>query len=291
MPSSAPDAAVLAPEWVIQARHDGMLDRVRELWAYRYLLWFFASNSLQAMYKRSSLGWIWLLLRISGPVGLNTLIFGGVLNVDAPGGIPYFLFLLCGTVTWMLFERAVFFITRSLEKNRKLITKVYFPRLIIPISAVAPALIYVAILIVVLIGAVIALHQSRGIWYISISSRLFVSLLAVVLAMMFGLAVGLWTCVLQTKIRDIRFGVRYLMPFWMLLTPVMYPLSKIPEKYHWAVAINPMAPTVEAFKWGTLGQGTVTVRGMAISLALIALTMISGLWFFNREESAAIDKL
>ena len=288
--SSAPDAALL-PEWVIEPRRNGVVDRARELWAYRYLLWYFTSNALQGMYKRSSLGWIWLLLRISGPVGLNTLIFGGVLQVDAPGGIPYFLFLMCGTVTWMLFERSVFFITRSLEKNRKLITKVYFPRLIIPISAVAPAVFYVAIMVVVLIGAVITLHQTRGIWYIPITPRLLVSVLAVWLAMMFGLSIGLWTCVLQTKVRDIRFGVRYLMPFWQLLTPVMYPLSKIPEKYHWAVAVNPMAPIVEAFKWGTIGAGTITVRGMVISFALMTVTMISGLWFFNREESAAIDKL
>ena len=290
MPPSAPDA-LTADTWVIDPRRSSVLDRARELWAYRYLLWYFASNALQAMYKRSSLGWIWLLLRISGPVGLNSIIFGGVLNVEAPGGKPYFLFFLCGTTTWMLFERSLLFITRSLERNRKLITKVYFPRLILPLSAVAPAVLYLVILMLVLAGTLIYFHQTRGVWYIEARPRLLLSAAMVVLSVVFAVAVGLWTSVLQTRIRDIRMGLRYLMPFWMLLTPVIYPMSKIPAKYHWLVAINPMAPIVETFKWGTLGDGTLPLGGLVTSLVLTTATLITGLWFFNREESAAIDKL
>ncbi len=291
MPPSAPDAAALAPEWVIEARRDSIFDRVREVWAYRYLLWYFASNALQGMYKRSSLGWIWLLMRISGPVGLNSLIFGGVLDVSAPGGKPYFLFFLCGTMTWMLFERSLLFITRSLERNRKLITKVYFPRLVLPLSAVAPAVLYLVILLLVLSGTLIYFRQAHGVWYIEPRPRLLLSAAMVVLSVVFAIAVGLWTSVLQARIRDIRMGLRYLMPFWMLLTPVVYPMSKIPSKYHWLVAINPMAPIVETFKWGTLGDGTLPLGGLVTSLVLTTVTLISGLWFFNREESAAIDKL
>src|SRR5688572_18188213 len=182
MPPSAPEAAALAPEWLIEPRRGTIVERLRELWAYRYLLWYFASNALQAMYKKSSLGWIWLLLRISGPVGLNSLIFGGVLDVAAPGGKPYFLFFLCGTTTWMLFERSLLFITRSLERNRKLITKVYFPRLILPLSAVAPAVLYLAILMLVLTGTLIYFHRTRGVWYIEASPRLLLAAAMVVLS-------------------------------------------------------------------------------------------------------------
>src|SRR5688572_1511200 len=193
MPPSAPEAAALAPEWLIEPRRGTIVERLRELWAYRYLLWYFASNALQAMYKQSSLGWIWLLLRISGPVGLNSLIFGGVLDVAAPGGKPYFLFFLCGTTTWMLFERSLLFITRSLERNRKLITKVYFPRLILPLSAVAPGLLYLAILLIVIVLTVIYYRRQDGLWYITLRPELLVAVAAVLLTLVFTVSVGLWT--------------------------------------------------------------------------------------------------
>jgi lipopolysaccharide transport system permease protein len=276
--------------WVIEPRQHGILDRARELWAYRYLWWYFASNTIRDMYRKSALGWFWLLMRIAGPIGLSSIIFGGVLNVPSEG-TPYFLFFLCGMTTWILFERSLLVVTRSLEQNRKLITKVYFPRLILPVAAIAPALLYLAVLFVVMIGALAYYHQRDGRWYITVQPGLLVSAGAVVLSLVFAVAVGLWTSVLQARYRDIRYGLRYFMPFWFYFTPIIYPLSHIPQQWHWVVAINPMAPIVETFKWGALGQGTVNPSGLATSVALIVLTMLSGMWFFNREEAASIDKL
>jgi lipopolysaccharide transport system permease protein len=129
------------------------------------------------------------------------------------------------------------------------------------------------------------------VWYVSLQPRLLTSLAAVVLSFAFALAVGLWTSVLQLRYRDIRYGLRYFMPFWFYFTPVIYPLSHIPERYHWLVAINPMAPVVEMFKWGTLGTGTLSATSLTTSLVLIALTLILGIWFFSREEAASVDKL
>jgi lipopolysaccharide transport system permease protein len=97
--------------------------------------------------------------------------------------------------------------------------------------------------------------------------------------------------VLQARYRDIRYGLRYLMPFWMYFTPIIYPATMIPENWRWLVVINPMAPIVELFKWGTLGEAHLTAAGLVTSLILTAVTMISGMWFFNREEAASIDKL
>ena len=292
--SSVPDAALpggaAAELWLIEPRQHGVIERLRELWRYRYLWWYFASDTLLSQFKRSKLGWLWLLLRVAGPVGLNAVIFGGVIGVSS-GGPPYFLFFLCGTTTWMLFERSLFFVTRSLEEHRKLVTKVYFPRLILPLASVAPGLLYLAILLLVTVGSVIYYHRQQGVWYITFRTELLASVGAIFMSLAFTVAVGLWTSVLQARYRDIRYGLRYVMPFWMYFTPIIYSAEAIPERWRWLVAINPMAPIVELYKWGTLGQGHVTSTGINSSLVLIAVTMVTGIWFFNREEASSIDKL
>ncbi len=289
---SAPDVAIDAGGdwWEIEPRQHGVFDRARELWRYRYLWWFFAADTMTSQFRRSKLGWVWLLLRVAGPVGLNAVVFGGMLGVES-GGPPYFLFFLCGTTTWVLFERSLLFVTRSLEQNRKLITKVYFPRLILPMSAIAPGLLYLLILLIVTVGTVIYYYRHEGLWYITLRPELLAAVAAIGLSLAFTVAVGLWTSVLQARYRDIRYGLRYVMPFWMYFTPIIYPVTAIPEKWRWLVALNPMAPIVELYKWGTLGHAHLSLSHLVSALVLITITMISGMWFFNREEAASIDKL
>jgi homopolymeric O-antigen transport system permease protein len=292
MPSASESYAAHPGWWVIEPRQHGAFARLRELWSYRYLWWYFASATVTALYRRSALGWFWLLMRVVAPIGLNAIVFGDMLDqAQKVERVPYFLFFLFGTVAWTLFERSLFFITRSVERNRRLVTRVYFPRLILPVAAVAPGLVYLAVLLIVLIVTVVVFHQRDGIWYVTVTPRLLVSLGAVAVSLLFAIAVGLWTSVLQARYRDIRYALRYITPFWFLLTPVVYPLSEISSKYAWLVALNPMAPIVEAFKWGTLGQGTFPQVQAAMSLGLVVITMLTGLWFFNREEAASVDKL
>jgi lipopolysaccharide transport system permease protein len=293
MPSASEAYAAQPGWWVIEPRQHGAFARLRELWSYRYLWWYFASATVTALYRRSALGWLWLLMRVVAPVGLNAIVFGDMLDQaqKVGGRFPYFLFFLCGTITWTLFERSLFFITRSVERNRRLVTRVYFPRLILPVSAVAPGLVYLAVLLVILAITIVVFHQRDGIWYVLVTPRLFVSLGAIVASLLFAIAVGLWTSVLQARYRDIRYALRYITPFWFLLTPVIYPMAEISDRYRWLVVVNPMAPIVEAFKWGTLGDGVFPTVPVAVSLGLIALTMATGMWFFSREESASVDKL
>jgi lipopolysaccharide transport system permease protein len=289
---SASEAFAQPDLWVIEPRQHGAFSRLRELWSYRYLWWYFASATVTALYRRSALGWVWLLMRVAGPIGLNALVFGDMLDqAQKVEHVPYFLFFLCGTVTWTVFERSLFFITRSVERNRRLVTRVYFPRLILPVAAVAPGLVYLAVLLIVLAVTVVVFHQREGLWYVTLTPRLLVSLGAIVVSLLFAIAVGLWTSVLQARYRDVRYTLRYITPFWFLLTPVVYPLSEISSKYPWLVALNPMAPIVEAFKWGTLGQDAFPRVPAAMSLGLVVITMLTGLWFFNREEAASVDKL
>lgn len=290
-PAEAAAGAATDGMWVIEPRQYGVIDRARELWAYRYLWWYFASNTITDMYRKSALGWVWLLLRVAGPVGLNAVIFGGVLGQADKVGPPYFLFFLCGTTTWILFERSLLFITRSIERNRKLVTKVYFPRMILPVSAIAPALLYLAVILVVMIGTVVYFHDRDGRWYITLRPRLLAAVAGIVLSLVFAVSVGLFTSVLQARYRDIRYGLRYVMPFWFFLTPIVVPLWQIDEKFRWIVAINPMTPIVEMFRWATLGEGQFSPGGLATSVSLVLFTAVSGVWFFNRAEAASVDKL
>jgi lipopolysaccharide transport system permease protein len=283
-------AAREADLWVVEPRRYGLADQFRELWRYRYLWWYFASATMTAQYRRSALGWFWLLMRVVGPIGLSAAIFGGVLDVPS-GSVPYFLFFLCGIATWMLFERSLMFVTRSLERNRKIITKVYFPRLILPVAAMSPALLYLAVLVTAMIAATVYFYRRDGIWYITLQPRLVAAVAMILLSLVFSVAVGLWTSVLQARYRDIRYGLRYVLPFGLYLTPIIYPADHVAERWRWLVMVNPMAPIVETFKWATLGEGTVSAAGLATSLTLVAATMVSGLWFFTREEAASVDKL
>lgn len=289
---SASDAAAHPGLWVIEPRQHGTFARLRELWSYRYLWWFFASAAVTSLYRRSMLGWLWLLIRVVAPVGLNALVFGDMLNqAQKVERVPYFLFFLCGMMAWTVFERSLFFVTLSIERNRRLVSRVYFPRLILPVSAVAPALLYLAILLVVLVITVVAFHQRTGVWYVAPTPGWFVSVGAVVASLFFAVAIGLWTSVLQARFRDVRFALRYVTPFWFLLTPVVYPMSEVPGRYAWIVALNPMAPIVEAFRWGTLGGSVFPTTAAATSLVLIVVVMATGLWYFNREEATSVDKL
>jgi lipopolysaccharide transport system permease protein len=289
--SYGPDAAVA--EWLIEPKSDSVFARIKEVWEYRRLLKYFAGRTLQALYKRSSFGWIWMMVRVCAPIGLNSLIFGGVLNVQPTDGTPYPLFLLCGQTTWILFDRSLLFITRSMERNRKLISKVYFPRLILPIAAVSPSMMFLAILSIVLVGADIYLRYHTGTWFIALQPRLLLAPAAVLISLTFAIAVGFWTSVLQVRYRDIRFGIRYAMPLLMYLTSVLWPLSHI--KYPWAralVSLNPMESAIELFRYGTVGTPLeITSVTIVAHMIAIAVTAASGIWFFNRVESGSVDKI
>ena len=280
-------------EWSIEPRNENIFARIAEVWRYRHLLGYFATRTLQSLYKRSSLGWIWMLARVAAPIGLNSIIFGGVLDQKSPDGTPYFLFMLCGHTTWTLFDQSLLHITRSMERNRKLIAKVYFPRLILPIAAVSPAVLYLTILTIVLAGADLYLRHHDGVWYIPLEPRLLLAPVAVAIALACAVAVGFWTSVLQARYRDIRFGLRYSMNFLLYATTVLYPLSQI--KYplvRGLVQVNPMESSIELFRYATVGTPIeISDTVMAAQLVAILLIALGGIWFFNREEAASVDKL
>jgi lipopolysaccharide transport system permease protein len=201
------------------------------------------------------------------------------------------LFFLTGMTVWMLFEQATLWATRSLDMNKSLIKKVYFPRLIAPLSSVAPAVTQAGVYSLLLLASALYYLVKDGQWYLHLGWGLVVALLAAAFSIALAVAVGLWTCIWQVRVREVRFTLRYILRFWHYLTPVLYPLSQIPAEHRWIVFLNPMTPVVEAFKWGVLGRGELHLRSIASGLGILVIVLAGGVWYFNRSEATSVDKL
>jgi lipopolysaccharide transport system permease protein len=280
--------------WVIEPARVGLIARAEELWRYRRILWFFASRRINERYEDKTLGKFWMFFQPLAPILISTLIFGSMLQVPSDG-VPYFLFILTGMSCWRIFERGVQRVTRSLDQNRGLIKKVYFPRLIAPISSVAPALTEFGVLFTLLVLTCVYYYFKDGVFYLRLGPQILVAFLAVALAAFLSISVGLWTTVMQTRHKDVQFSIRYFMQLWYYVTPVIFPLSELlkvlPSQLHFVAYLNPMSPVVEMYKWGVLGIGHVSTPSVVIGV-LMALGIFSGgVVYFNRSEAASVDRL
>jgi lipopolysaccharide transport system permease protein len=281
-------ATAPAPGWVIEPRREGLKARFRDVWRYRRLMRFFASRTLQKLYANTVLGWAWIFIRPLVPLVVNTIIFSGVLRVGSYD-VPYFLFLTTGNSIWEFFASAVTWGTRSLELNRGFMSKVYVPRLIMPMAAMAPSYLYLGINVAVLACSLVYYRVTTGVNYLAFL-HLGWAFAALALTVVLALGISLWTSVLALQARDVRFTLGYVLGFWVFLTPVLYPLN-VPAKWQWAIALNPMAAIVNAFKYGVLAIPVLDLEHLGIAVLISGVTLASGLWFFNRADATAADKL
>jgi lipopolysaccharide transport system permease protein len=281
-------------KWVIEPARVGLVARAEELWRYRRILWFFASRRIKERYEDKTLGKFWLFAQPLGPILISTVIFGNMLDVPSDG-MPYFLFFLTGMSCWRIFERGVLRVTRSLDQNRNLIKKVYFPRLIAPISSVAPALTEFGVLFTLLVGTCVYYFVKDGVFYLRLGPQILVAFVAVAMAAFLSISVGLWTSVMQTRHKDVQYSIRYFMQLWFYVTPVIFPLSELlkmlPPQLHFVPYLNPMSPVVEMYKWGVLGVGHVSGTGVAVGVLMTLAIFGSGVVYFNRSEAASVDRL
>ena len=281
-------------KWVIEPARVGLIARAEELWRYRRILWFFASRRIKERYEDKTLGKFWLFAQPLGPILISTVIFGSMLDVPSDG-LPYFLFFLTGMSCWRIFERGVLRVTRSLDQNRALIKKVYFPRLIAPISSVAPALTEFGVLFTLLVATCVYYFVKDGVFYLRLGPQLLVAFIAVAMAAFLSIAVGLWTSVMQTRHKDVQYSIRYFMQLWFYVTPVIFPLSELlkmlPSQLHFVPYLNPMSPVVEMYKWGVFGIGHVSTTGVVVGAVMTLAIFSSGVVYFNRSEAASVDRL
>ena len=253
---------------------------LRDLWRYRELLYFLTWRDIKVRYKQTIFGAAWAILQPFFTMIVFSVFFGRLVRVPSDG-IPYPIFAYSGLLPWQLFSQAVTRSGNSLVSNRHLITKIYFPRLAIPISAVLPGLVDFGIAFVVLLVMMVYYHIAPTVALLTLP---FFLLLAVAAA----LGVGLWLSALNLKYRDVGYTIPFLTQFWLFATPVVYPSSLIPEKWQALYGLNPMAGVVEGFRWALLGKAPPGPF-LAISVGAVMLLLIGGLYYFRRMEKTFAD--
>ena len=269
------------PIFLIQPEEGLASLNLRELWEYRELLYFLVWRDLKVRYKQTVLGAAWAIIQPVFMMVVFSLFFGRLAHVPSDG-IPYPVFAYCALLPWQLFAHALSESSNSLVANERLITKVYFPRLVVPLSSVLGGLVDFAIAFVILI-LMMGYYGIRPTWAI-------VTLPAFILfAMATALGVGLWLSALNVKYRDVRYTLSFMIQFWLLATPVAYSSSLVPARWRALYGLNPMAGVVEGFRWALLGKSEGPGALLAVSVVVVVLILIGGLYYFRRMEAEFAD--
>jgi len=277
------DAAIAqgeAPVVIIRPSRGWVSLNLRDLWEYRELLYFLIWRDVKVRYKQTVLGAAWAILQPFLTMVVFSVFFGRLAKVPSDG-IPYPVFAYTALLPWQLFAHALTESGNSLVANQQLLKKVYFPRLVIPISAVLAGLLDFSIAFVVLIGMMF--------YYRIVPTAVAFTLpLFLLLAIATALGVGLWLSALNVQYRDVRYTIPFLTQFWLFATPVAYSSSLVPEWIRPLYGLNPMAGVVEGFRWALLGKGGVGPL-MIVSALAVTLLLLGGLVYFRRMEKTFAD--
>ena len=279
----------MTERWEATPRYPGPIATIGEVWRYKRLLGFIGDRALRKMYRRTVLGWLWLFINPLFPLTLRAVVFGGLLGVGS-NGLPYFLFLLGGTLLWDTFASSLLWGTRSLEMNRHLVDQIFVPRALLPFANLSPALLDFAIKSAVLLLALAYYAAVDGQVYVRGGMPLLWAAAALLLAFAFSASLSLFTAVWGETGRDTRFVLGQLLSVWYLLTPVLYPLSAVPEEYQGWMLLNPLAIVVETFKWGLFGIGELRPVAFGVTAAAVAVLMLAGLAYFVRADARAVEE-
>jgi lipopolysaccharide transport system permease protein len=254
---------------------------LKEIWDYRELLYFLTKRDIKVRYKQTILGGLWAIIQPVFTMIVFTIFFGRLAKVPSEG-IPYPIFVYAGLLPWTYFANAVSASGNSLVGSANLITKVYFPRLIVPASASLAGLLdfFIAMLI---LGVMMIYYQ----FIPGIGILLFPFLVG--LTFLCAVGVGLWLSALNVQYRDIRYAIPFLIQIWMFVSPVIYPVSIVDEKYQWILALNPMGGVINAYRASILGHLPIDWVLLAISTAIIMIIFLSGLYYFRRMEKIFAD--
>lgn len=253
----------------------------RELWSYRDLLFFLVWRDVKIRYKQTLLGGVWAVLQPLLTMVVFSVFFGRLAGVPSDG-LPYPVFTYTALLPWQLFAYTLTQSANSVVSNNTLITKVYFPRIIVPVVGVVAALVDFAVAFVVLLAMLVYYGIWPGVAVLALPAFL-------VLAVASALAVGLWLAVLNVRYRDVRYTIPFLAQLWLFATPVAYPSSLVPYPWSLLYALNPMTGVVEGFRWALLGRtGAPGSTVVVSSLAVLGL-LIGGLAYFQSNERAFAD--
>jgi lipopolysaccharide transport system permease protein len=241
------------------------------------LIW----RDIKVRYKQTAMGVAWAIFQPLLTMGIFTVIFGRFVKVPSEG-LPYPIFAFAALLPWTFFSEAITRSSTSLVGDANLIRKVYFPRLIMPLASVTSPIVDFSFSFLVLLGMMAWFGIAPGWGMLALPIFL-------ILALLTALSMGLWLSALNVRYRDVRYTVPFLTQLWMYASPVVYPLSLVPEKWHVVYGLNPMVGVIEGFRWALLGKESPDLRVMAISAAVVTLLLIGGLVFFRRMERTFAD--
>lgn len=254
---------------------------LHELWEYRELLYFLVWRDIKVRYKQTALGAAWAIIQPFFTMVVFTLFFGGLAKIPSDG-IPYPVFAYAALVPWTFFANGLNQSANSLVGSAHLITKVYFPRLAVPIATVLSGVVDFVLAFIVLLGMLLVygiLPTFNVVWLP----------LFLLLALVTSLGVGLWLSALNVQFRDVRYVVPFLTQIWLFATPIAYPSSLLPEAWRTLYGLNPMVGVVEGFRWALLGANTTPGPIIGVSALAASALLVSGLYYFRRMEKTFAD--
>jgi len=268
------------PTTIIQPSRGLLSLKLGELWRYRELLYFLTWRDVKIRYKQAVLGFLWAFIQPFLKMVVFSVVFGGLAKMDSEG-FPYPIFLYAGLLPWQFFADAVNRSGQSIVSGANLITKVYFPRIIMPVASVGAALVDFAISFGILIAMMFYYRVSPG-------GSILMVLPLVLVTILCALGIGIFVSALNTAYRDFRYALPFLVQIWMFLTPVIYPVTIIPERWRWIIALNPMAGIVDAYRSGILGK-PFAWGNLGISLGIATVMFLIGLAYFRKTERYFAD--
>jgi lipopolysaccharide transport system permease protein len=256
---------------------------LHEVWQYHELLYFFAWRNVKVRYKQTVIGVAWVVLQPLMTMGVFTLFFGRLARLPSDG-LPYPVFYFTALVPWTYFSTALLSCTGVVVANQHVITKVYFPRLVLPLSAVLSGLVDFAIGFVVLlvVTAIYGIEPTLTALWLPV---------LLLLAVLTALGVGLWMSALNALYRDVHYVVPFLVQCWMFASPVAYPSSLVPQRWRWLYGLNPMAGVIDGFRWALTGHGVAPGPLMFASASAVVVVLLGGLFFFQRMEGTVADRV
>lgn len=254
-----------------------------EMWQHRELLWLLVLREIKGRYRQTALGPLWVLIQPLVAMVVFSVVFGNLAKIPSDG-LPYPIFAYTALIPWLFFSASTNKITTSLVVNLPLISKVYFPRLIVPGAACISGLVDFLMSFVVLVGMMFFYGIIPGAKMLLIPAYL-------LLAMATALAVGLWLACLAVKFRDVAFAVSYFLQVWMYASPVVYPASLMPEKWRVIYYLNPMAQVIDGFRWALLGAPRPPDISLVITTAVVLIGLVSGAYYFRYTERSIVDMI
>lgn len=258
---------------------------LRDLWTYRELVYFMMWRDVKVRYKQTMLGAAWAIIQPVLTMIVFTFLFGRIAKLPTDNDIPYPIFSYAALLPWGLFVAALNQASRSLTSNQNMVTKIYFPRLVLPLASILSGLVDFVIAFVILIGLMVyygVTPSPNAIWALP---------LFLLLTVVTALGVALWLSAINVQYRDVNYALPFLTQFWLFITPVAYSSNLISEKWQLVYSLNPMAGVVNGFRWALLGTNTGPGATMAVSVLISLLVLIGGLFYFRNMEKTFADTI